>query len=163
MAGKKGSRRRGRWGRGILMPVLLLLLPACIVFMPTMLLVVVGMIPTAVAYIVDRDPEKTAPITVGSLNFVGVMIYAIDLWQHGNTMANATKALGKPVPWLVMYGAAAIGWALYYGIPPAVGAWMAMRAERRITKEVERQRELREEWGPEVAGDPEADKEDEEH
>ena len=37
-------------------------------------------------------------------------------------MAALTKVLTDPFAWLVMYGAAGLGWTLYYGIPPAVAA-----------------------------------------
>ena len=44
-------------------------------------------------------------------------------------MAALTKVLTDPFAWLVMYGAAGLGWAFYYGIPPAVAGWVILRAE----------------------------------
>jgi hypothetical protein len=132
---------------------LLLSVPLGLLFMPTALLMAVGLVPTAVAYIADRDPDKTAPLTVGALNFVGVMAFAIGLWQRDHTLAGAMRVLGDPFAWLGMYGAAAVGWALYNGIPPMVAMWIAMRAETRIRQLEEQQREIAREWGPEVRGE----------
>ena len=110
------------------------------------------MIPTAVAYVTDRDPDKTAPMTVGGLNFAGVATFLITLWKAGHTMAALNKVLTDPFAWLVMYGAAGLGWTLYYGIPPAVAGLITLRAERRIAQRIEEQRELIALWGTEVNG-----------
>jgi hypothetical protein len=131
---------------------LVILCPAGLVFFPTTVLLLAGLIPTMVAYVIDRDPDKTAPMTVGALNFVGVVAFIISLWKAGHTMGALTKILTDPFAWLVMYGAAGAGWGLYYGIPPAVAAWIALRAESRIADRLEAQRELIAGWGPEVSG-----------
>lgn len=146
----KGKRRRS--GRGI-WTFLLLILPACLVILPTTIVFGIGMVPTMVAYMVDRDPEKSAPITVGGLNFCGCMPYAIDLWKHGHNLTAAMKVFADPLSWLIMYGAAAVGWAFYYGIPPAVASAEVMRAEKRVEVLKQAKVALVQEWGPEVAGD----------
>ena len=155
-AGRTARHRMGRRKRSPLTAALALAFPLGLLFMPTALLVVAGMVPTAVAYVADRDPDKTAPLTVGALNFVGVMAFAIGLWQHDHTLAGVLRVLGDPFTWLGMYGAAAVGWALYNGIPPMVAMWIAMRAESRIHQLEEYQRDLVREWGGEVRVDADA-------
>src|SRR4051812_49913471 len=116
-----GAKRRKKSSNGMV-TVLLILFPAGLVFLPSTILLAVGMIPTAVAYVVDRDPDKTAPMTVGGLNFVGVVTFLVNLWQAGHTMAALSKVLTDPFAWLVMYGAAGLGGAVSYGVtPPAAG------------------------------------------
>ncbi len=132
--------------------VLLILMPVGLIFLPTTVLLAVGMIPTVVAYVVDRDPDKTAPMTVGGLNFAGVFTFTVSLWQAGHTMAALSRILTDPFAWLVMYGAAGLGWTLYYGIPPAVAGWIILRAESKIAQRIEEQRELIDLWGTEVNG-----------
>ncbi|HYG85731.1 MAG TPA: hypothetical protein VD978_05700 [Azospirillum sp.] len=132
---------------------LLLMLPAALVVLPTSIVFGLGMIPTMVAYAVDRDPDKSAPITVGGLNLCGCLPYAIDLWKHGHTISAALKVFADPVAWLVMYGAAAVGWAFYYGVPPAVANAELLRSERRVETLRQRKVALVQEWGPEVAGE----------
>ncbi len=153
----RGRRGRGRDRSGVITTALLILVPLSLVFMPTAMVVAAGMIPTLVAYLIDRDPEKTAPLTVGALNFVGCMVFVISLWQGSHTIAGAMRLLSDPFVWFAMYGAAAVGWAVYYGVPPMVAAWIAMRAESRIQSLRDEQANLVKEWGPEVRGEPEAD------
>ncbi len=124
--------------------------------MPTALLVAVGMIPSLVAYIVDRDPDKTAAMTVAPLNICGILPFTMDMWKHQHTMQAATQALADPLTWLVMYGAAAIGWALYFLVPPIVTNFEVMRAEARIETLIGKKKDLVEEWGPETAMTDEA-------
>ncbi len=147
----KAKRRKG--GKSNVWTFLLLVLPAAIVVLPTTILFGIGMIPTMVALVVDRDPEKTAPITVGGMNFCGCMPYAIDLWRHGHSINAAFKVYADPLAWLVIYGAAAVGWAFYYGIPPMVAGAEVMRAERRIEALKKEKVALVQAWGPDVAGD----------
>lgn len=149
---KKAGKKKKK-GHSRMLTFLLLLLPAALVVLPTTMIFGVGMIPTMVAYMIDRDPEKPAPIIVGGLNFCGCMPFAILLWIQGHTMGVAMKMLANPITWLVMYGAAALGWAFYYGIPPAVANAEIRSAEKRVEELRMRKSELVQQWGPEVAGD----------
>lgn len=149
-----GAKKKKRTKRkGSMLTLVLLVIPAALVVLPTSILFGVDMIPTIVAYVVDRDPEKSAPITVGGLNFCGCMPFAIDLWKHNHTIMAAGKVFADPLSWLVMYGAAAVGWALYYGIPPVVANVEVSRAEKRVEALKQTKVALVQEWGPEVAGE----------
>lgn len=133
--------------------VLLLMVPAALIVLPSTILFAIGMLPTIVAYVIDRTEEKTAPITVGGLNICGCMPFAIELWRNEHTIAAAGKIFASPLSWLIIYGAAAVGWALYYGIPPFVANLEIMRAESRVDALKQTKVGLVQEWGPEVAGD----------
>ncbi|AWU95738.1 hypothetical protein [Azospirillum ramasamyi] len=139
--------------KGGALTLILLIIPAALIVLPTTILFTVGMIPTIVAYIADRDPDKSAPITVGGLNFCGCMPFAIDLWKHQHTIGAAAKIFADPLAWLVMYSAAAVGWGLYYGIPPLVAGMEVARAEKRVEVLKQKKVALVQEWGPDVAGD----------
>jgi len=145
------ARRRKK--KGGMLTLILLIIPAGLIVLPTSILFGIGMIPTIVAYVVDRDPEKSAPITVGGLNFCGCMPFAIELWKHQHTIGAAAKIFADPLAWLVMYGAAAVGWGLYYGIPPLVAGMEVSRAEKRVEVLKGKKVALVQEWGPDVAGD----------
>eukprot|EP01012_Entosiphon_sulcatum_P035817 TRINITY_DN45531_c0_g1_i1.p2 TRINITY_DN45531_c0_g1~~TRINITY_DN45531_c0_g1_i1.p2 ORF type:complete len:163 (+),score=21.69 TRINITY_DN45531_c0_g1_i1:266-754(+) len=148
MAPRKRKKKKGG-----LLTLILLIIPAALIVLPTTILFGIGMIPTIVAYVVDRDPEKSAPITVGGLNFCGCMPFAIDLWRHQHTISAAGKIFADPLAWLVMYGAAAVGWGLYYGIPPLVAGVEVSRSESRLDVLKQKKVALVQEWGPDVAGD----------
>lgn len=139
--------------KGGALTLILLIIPAALIVLPTTILFGIGMIPTIVAYVVDRDPDKSAPITVGGLNFCGCMPFAIDLWKHQHTIGAAAKIFADPLAWLVMYSAAAVGWGLYYGIPPLVAGMEVTRAEKRVEVLKQKKVALVQEWGPDVAGD----------
>ena len=150
-------RKPARKKRGNVWTFMLLVIPAAMVMLATTVLLLVGMIPTMVAFVIDRDPDKPAPITVGGLNFCGCLPFAIDLWKHGGGVAQVMKLLVDPMAWLVMYGAAAVGWAFFFGIPPLVASAEIMRSERRVELLKTKKVALVKEWGPEVAGEPSDD------
>lgn len=147
-----GSTTRRDAAGGI--ALLLVLLPLGIVVLPTTVLMGVGLIPTLVAAVVDRDPEKSAALTVGAMNLCGVMPFAIELWQSGHLLEQSLGLLATPYTWLVMYGAAAIGWGFYFAIPPLVAGFVTMRDEDKARRLEQDRDALVEEWGPEVAGLP---------
>ncbi len=139
------------------MMFIMLIAPAALVLLPIAIVFIIGMIPTFVAYVVDRDPEKSAPITVGGPNLCGCLPYVLDLWKHGHTTIVSSfaglKVFSDPMVWLVTYGAAAVGWTLYFVIPPLVANAEIMRSERRIEALRQKKITLVQEWGPEVSGD----------
>lgn len=144
------SGRAGRKsGKGGLIIAVVLLVAIGAVMASTTAVLLLGMIPTVVATIVDRDEDKLAAMTVGALNASGVIPYLLDLWRDGSLMG----VLGDPMAWLVMYGAAAIGWGVHFGIPPMIAAVIAYRNDQRIADLRKVQLALVEEWGSEVAGD----------
>ena len=119
--------------------------------LPTVLILGVGMLPTLGAMLTDRRKEKYATLCVGCMNFMGVLPYMVQLWTEDHSYDRAFQLIGQPFTWLVMYGAAALGWAIFFIAPGIVGMFIAIRTERRIQALRRRQRELVEEWGPGVA------------
>lgn len=129
-----------------------------VMFLPSMMLLVVGMTPTMAAMLTDRRREKYATLCVGCMNFTGVLPYMIELWTQDHSYDHAFSIIANPFTWLVMFGAAAIGWAIYFVAPGIVGMFIAMRADQRVERLRRRQRDLVEEWGPGVAGSNDREK-----
>lgn len=127
--------------------------------LPTVFLIVVGMIPTFAAFLVDRRREKYTTLCVGAMNFVGVLPFAIKLWSEDHSYDMAFSLLADPFVWLTMLGAAALGWAIFMVAPGIVGMFYGMRVEQRIERLQKRQKDLVEEWGPGVAGNDAAQQE----
>lgn len=133
--------------------IFLVILAGVAVFtLPTVLILGIGMLPTVGAMISDRRKEKYATLCVGAMNFTGVLPFIIRLWTEEHSYEHAFRVIGDPITWLVMYGAAALGWAIYFVAPGIVGMFIGMRTEQRIQRLRRRQRDLVEEWGPGVAG-----------
>lgn len=146
-AGKKG-RPKG-WGLQIMMIFGLL---AAILFMPTTILVVFGMLPTLVAALVDRKGGARA-ITVGALNLCGCVPFLLELWTESHTAAFAVELITDPRTIIVMYAAAAIGYMIDWALSGIVATIMMRSATSRLEAIRQRQEELVARWGKEVTGE----------
>ena len=119
--------------------------------LPSVMVIVFALLPTFVAFIVDRTPEKNALFCVGSLNLCGVLPYLIDLWTGDNSMDAAILILTDVFSLVVMYGASAFGWMIFQSLPPIIATFITVLAQSRITSLRSTQRKLIEEWGDIVA------------
>ena len=148
-AGNKKSTKSSRFS-GIVL--IICLVPLGLLFLPLTVVFCVGMMPTLAAYILDPDREKAAPLTVGVVNFAGTIPYLMRAIHAGRTIDGAIQILSDPLAWIIMYSAAAVGWGIYYGIPPIVSTLMAIRAQLEINSAQAKQAELLEAWGEEIKG-----------
>ena len=142
-------RKRGGMGGKILG---FLLLALGFTMLPTSSILVLGMFPTVVSYLTDRDRRKTAATSVGAMNICGVLPFEFNLWSGENSMAHAGAMLRDPFTWVSMWGAAMIGSIIYYSVPSVIGAFLAHRSAARVAELERRQTALREAWGGEVSG-----------
>jgi hypothetical protein len=147
------SESRERRAQGHVRFVGTCVLLAMFVFtLPSMILFCFGMIPTMVAYLIDPFRSKYCARSVGMLNLAGVVPFLMKLWSENNTVSGVMDLLADPFSWLVMFGAAAMGWLIYLGVPTLVSVYKVIRAEQTIGVLKERQKELMEEWGEKVSG-----------
>ena len=121
---------------------------------PTCVLLVFGMVPSVVAYVVDRGKRPMQAFTIAPLNLAGVMPYLLQLWASpGNAqMVVVVNLLTNVYVWLVIYLAAAAGWLIYLGMPRVVVLILQSSLERRKRKLKELQSKLKADWGPQVGG-----------
>ena len=148
-AGKAAKpKKRGKLGFFTTMIMLGIAAPF---FFPTVVLIAIGMIPTLVAFFVDRDPERSQTAAIGAMNCAGVVPFVIDLWSRGQTMDNTFRILAEPATWLVMLGAAAIGQLIIFALPPAMAMLTLARAELRLKVLRHNLEQLKASWGPDVA------------
>lgn len=128
-----------------------MMMVTALVFLPTSIVLSVCMMPTLVAAIVDNQPQKTAWLTVGAMNFAGAVPACFNLWDAGHTVPAAFQMITQPMTVVVSFGGAAVGWMIYYNITPLVALMLLRRSEGRLTDIDKRQKELVKKWGPEVA------------
>jgi len=119
----------------------------CVWVLPTVLVLVIGMVPTIVAFFTDRRREKYAAFCVGAMNLLGVLPVALGMWTRDHSMDSAMRNVTNVFNWFMMYGAAAIGWGLYSITPAIVAFFLRVQIERRISKMQGYQQELIDEWG----------------
>ena len=119
-------------------------LPLCVVL-------AAGMLPTGVAFMVDRHPRYLT-WTVGASNLAGMMWPVAALLRTDPVLGGALHMLGDPRNWLVMYGGAAIGWGLNEAMPVLARVILEFRASEAERKLRRRAAEIAEEWGEEARG-----------
>ncbi|MDX2101802.1 MAG: hypothetical protein SF002_04600 [Alphaproteobacteria bacterium] len=113
-----------------------------------------AMLPTIVAGFLDRREGKYAAYAVGGFNLSGAIPFLFQMLDGTRPgMVGLVEVISSPFPWLVILGAAAIGWVIYYTIPTLVLRYQGIRDRQRIKYLRQRQVELVDEWGPEVAPD----------
>ncbi len=130
---------------------------AAIIFTPTTLILLVGMLPTLVAYIVDRSAEKNKTFTIGAMNFAGCFPYLLGLWTGENILLTSMNYLENPETIIVIYSIAAIGYLINWTVTLGVATLLRKRSSLHIER-IEREKEkLRERWGEKVNGKYELD------
>ena len=123
-----------------------------LVFLPTTFLLVIGMMPTVVAAIVDRSRRKTKAITVGAINLAGCTPFLLEMWIQGQDFDKAVSVITNPTAITVMYMAAAVGYLVDWAMSGIVASVLYQRGLSRRTEIQKRQRALIERWGEEVTG-----------
>lgn len=126
------------------------ILVTSLVFLPATIVFIVCMLPTFVAAVVERQPQKTAWLTVGAMNLAGMVPAWFKLWESGHSIEAALALVATPSVWLVAYAAAGIGWVIYHNVTPAVAGVMVKRNEKRLADIDARQKELIKKWGETV-------------
>ena len=128
----------------------LIAIPICLMIIPTVIVLSVAMIPTGVAFLMERRKGYYGGLTVGCMNLAGVSPYLFDLWFNGHNVQAAVGIITNVFAWMMFYGAAMFGWAIYSTTPSLVSTFMTMTSGRRITALRAQQRELVQKWGPDV-------------
>lgn len=151
---RTASRRSGggtgsalRWGS------VLLILAASVLAIPTTIVTAIGMLPTMAALMMEESNQRNCALTVGPLNFCGVLPQLLDLWNGGHSLDAALAIVMNPFNWALMFGAAAGGWFVFYAVPPLVAGVVQLRAEARLNAVTRDQKKLIDDWGDAVGGD----------
>ena len=119
----------------------------------TMIILGLGFLPTAVAWLCDRSKEKFATFCVGGLNTCGVFPYLLKLWVDDYSWSTAMNIVSDVFALAVMYAAAGFGWALFLSIPPVVAAFLNVIAQQRVAYLRTVQKAITDEWGHSVTDD----------
>lgn len=141
-------------GRGRRLALVLLLLFGAMLFFlaaPLFIVFLIGMVPTVVAFICDRDREKFSAIAIGAGNLAGVVPFLVALAMQGPTLVRAGATVTDIFSLAVMFGGAGAGWAVVTVLPSIVAVYMNVTTEARIQRLRKNQRKLIDEWGPDVA------------
>jgi hypothetical protein len=150
MAKKKKSKKKLGW-RGQILLIASLFLAG--VFLPSTVLLLIGMLPTPFAILTDRTKGKTKVMTVGSMNLAGCSPFLFQLWTVEHSFSKSIEIATDPLAIIVMWSSAAVGYVLNWAMTGIVSATMHQRGLSRQKSIQKRQNELIERWGQEVTGD----------
>ncbi len=119
--------------------------------LPSLIVFAVGLLPTFVAYLIDSSDQKFGAFCVGGLNMCGVFPYVLKLWNENHTPAAAVDVITDVFTLFIMFTAAGFGWMIFLAIPPVIASFLSVMAQTRVKTLRTIQKEIMEEWGPEVA------------
>ena len=153
MAKKKATQKKRKNALSWQGQLILVILVLCsVLFAATSIILIAGMLPSIVAGYLDQTKEKMRGITIGAMNLAGCTPFVMHLWMTETTVDNALNILTDPLVWMIMYGAAAIGYCIEWAVVGTVSVFMGERAQVRIKSIEKQQEQLRERWGEEVSG-----------
>jgi hypothetical protein len=147
----EGKKRRGLSGRSRILMIMGLIV--AVIFMPTAILLTVGMLPSMVALIIAPRRQKAKAITVGAMNLAGCVPFILQLWTSDNTAVHSFMIITDPRTIIVMYCAAGVGYAIDWAVSGLVSTIMVQSGSVRIQQISKRQAELVARWGREVTGE----------
>lgn len=124
--------------------------PIALTIIPTVVVLSVALLPTGVAFLIERGKGWYAGVTVGGFNLAGAAPYLTDLWFKDHSVDGAIAIITNVWAYLLIYLAAMFGWAVYTTMPSIIGSFMTMTAGRRIESMRANQKELVAKWGPDV-------------
>lgn len=136
----------------ILLFVVVLLMP--LVSLSSCILLCVGMLPTVIAFVVDRTRERFTTVSVGGLNFAGVTPFLVELWFDSSGVPGVMAIITDGFAMGTIYAAAAAGWFLFIGLPGVIEVIDDLLVARRIEEIRSRQEYLANEWGADTVGAP---------
>lgn len=146
---KGGKPKGGALGvKGTALFTIIVVVGVC--FLPTSLILLIGMLPTLSAFFMGSPRAKVKVSTIAALNLVGCMPFIIKLWQGENNLDASMQILTTPLTIVIIYGAAMMGYVLDWAVTGVVSAYMYQKAERRVKAIEKRQESMIELWGAEV-------------
>ena len=139
----KSNLRALSWG---------LLIAAMFIFisLPSMILILFGMMPTIFAWIIDKSEKKYAMFSILGMNLSGLLPYLMDIWFKDHTTEAAIDVLSNIFDLIIIYGSAIFGWIMFISLPPLIITFLMAISDRRIALLEGNQKKLTEEWGEDI-------------
>ncbi len=140
-------------GKGLqaLIWMTIIVLTAMMVSLPTVMLVFFGLLPSIVAWIIDRADQKYATSCVFGMNFSGLFPFLTDIWFKDHSVDAAVGIMTNVFDLFIIYGSAAFGWMMYIVLPPVITTFLSAMSDRRLDTLRTSQKKIIEEWGENVA------------
>lgn len=112
--------------------------------------VLIGLLPSIVAYYVDVTVERYTFKTVLACNLCGMMQFLEQMLIAGPSSATLQAIMGHGINWFVIYGSALMGWLLVQ-ICPTLSQIMVIGFHQSQAARIQNlQKKIVSEWGKEV-------------
>jgi len=154
------AQKRGQlsWKMRLLMIVLCLL---GIVFLPTTLILMVGLLPSLVSLLTSTRNVGPRTSTVFAMNLAGVIPFVFKLWDGSNDFEASFEIISNLRYVSVMYLAAAFGYMIDWVVTGLMSSFLYQKGMTRMKSIKKRQDKLILQWGVEVSGGLIGDAQDE--
>lgn len=147
---ESGGRKKGKLGYQVMLVVGML---TAIVFLPTTMILLIGMLPTPAAFLVDKTKRKVRVITVGAMNLAACFPFIFELWRVEHSFDQSFSIITDPMAIVVMYSGAAMGYMIDWAMTGIVSVFLLERGKARVQSIKQMQEDLVNRWGKEVRGD----------
>jgi len=145
-AGKKKGAGLSMMGRLILIVTTLL----GIIFLPTSMLLFVGMFPSFIAFITRGRGARASTVT--AMNLAGCIPFIFKLWGGENDFDTSFRIITDPQSISIIYTAAAFGYLINWVVTGFVSSFLYQKGMSRMKSIKARQAVLVEQWGDNVSG-----------
>ncbi len=123
---------------------------AGVVFLPTSVLLFVGMLPAIVAFVVSGRSASAKVSTVTAMNLAGCVPFVFKLWSSGNDIEASLDIVTNTHYVSIIYMAAAFGYMVDWVVTGIVSSFLYQRGLKRMEEIIRRQKELKKQWGDAV-------------
>jgi len=115
-----------------------------------------ALLPSIVAFFIDRDPGKPTSKIVFACNLAATMPSLMPMIDAGIKFRHydTSLTLSNPSTWLIVYSGAAAGWCLIYLCRYVARFTVTLLYEYNITMLEGQQKRLIEEWGQQIKHPP---------
>lgn len=150
---KAGKKKRGKGdGLGIAGTLLLIaIILVGIIFLPTSMLLFVGMFPSLIAAL-NSGRKGARASTVTAMNLAGCIPFVFKLWSGENNFEASVHIITNPNSLAVIYMAAAFGYMIDWVVTGFVSSFLYQKGVTRMEAIKKRQKVLVEQWGDDVSG-----------
>ena len=143
---------------GVGLIAFLIIIVGGLCLLPVTLIMLAGLIPSFAIAMSDRGRAKHFTVCVAALNCVGVVHMILELFKRNavttfSGIEYPMRLLSEPINWLIMWGGAGLGYALFAVIPPAIANLLSAMAQSKIETYKKNLTELQKTWGNDVKGE----------
>jgi hypothetical protein len=111
---------------------------------------VIGMLPCIVAYYMDVSKHRYTFKCIFASNLSGMLPYITKIIHDGPSSSLLQEIMGDATSWIIIYGAALMGWLLIKVCPMIAQSMVNGMHQTQIMRYEWIQKKLESEWGEEV-------------